>query len=349
MKQLTIVRFWASLTLVLILGGFAPIVLAQSTNEGDGTAAVVVVPPIPGTFVPTKIPITQAEMLEYGNQVVDSIYVIVRRKDGSESNSRVFNHSPAANGTVAEHVAQLLPQVAQELIFGETNLHQIGATGMFRRTVMMFTGVVVTYRPDGKEGHLSPLDVGNAFKTVLLSSITSAFEIPYWHPRGARIEGLHSNGSAVGKNALFLDGGVAVGDFFVRPQVVTGILAYPTNLSNVTGTLSVTNEFFEIDHFELPSGRHTGRTVDRKIEIFPDSDPQKVVVRIYGRSMDQVLLYTGYSMEALDIQVLPNRNIFISPSTGYVEVRVVMYFGESRGFFRAVHYSQEEAQRLLKR
>lgn len=328
---------------LVLLGVFAPnVVLSQSTNAD--IAALVVVEPVPGTFVPEEIPTTLAKARRYALEATYGFIVVVATEVNWVQHMVVWDRKD----TLEAGMRAAAQSVALTEVFNTNLDHQVvvtavdkAATGVYANTQWLY------YRHDNKKNSVTVSQVADKLVINFYPDKFGVIEVVMPWVASAHIHGEDMSGKTVHMNAAN-DGGTS--PFLVKPNFHVGAVRLPIPLTGFrNGVLVVSNQFMEAHHFELPSGRFIGSFVERSVSVSPiASEPGKVRVTVRGKVGETIQVFTGPSPEYMVRQLFTDKNLFIGPSgTFWFKADTK----DDAGFFKALYFSsQEEAQRaLLKR
>jgi hypothetical protein len=341
------VRFWTSLLLVLVLGGFAPIVLPQSTNADSGGTAAVVEPPIPGTFVPTKIPITEAEAYRYSIDLVYGFSVIIRNSSGEGTQMLVPRNRDLS---IEQDIKTVVQNAVLTNVFDQSLEHTLIVTAEdWSRTSTHFNIRQIKYWHVEKSGLLNVSKLVEKIEVLWNPGYFRWVEMVMPQPESAVVIATNiASGAPVHLVAGRRD--YATTKFYVEPAAWfggAGLVGVPIgDFSELRGTLSITDKSFVVHHYSLPSGEFIESTVNRKMKIVAGPEEGRVTIEVYGKVGEYVIVTFGEQPEYMTEVLFPNHELFIPPS-GVLRLRRTMF--SSNGFFRVTHFENLEKLRLQTR
>lgn len=294
MKLKKFVHYGASLMLALVLlGVFAPnVVLSQSTN-GGGTAAPASVEPKPGTFVPSRLPVTRAQAYEYATGAVHGYWITISADDGNSASALIER---STNLSFEQEMRLVTQQFVIENKFDTNVGHRVLVTAETWNLCTMFAAKPFVYRHDGKG--VAAEHVGDGLEIRLQRDVHNVLEMPFPAIKAAKITYRDATGKTVVWEAVPRFNGTE--SFFVEQSVYTGILGVPVGLDSLYGTLEVESTTREIHEYSLPSGQLTASTIKRSVSIAPDTVlPNRIVVTIAGKVGEYFELRYGNSLDSI--------------------------------------------------
>lgn len=337
---------WASLMLALVLGGFAPFVLAQSTNADSGTAAVVE-PPIPGTFVPTKIPVTEAEGYQYSLDLMYGFSVIIRNSNDEGVQLLVPRNRALP---LEQDLKMVIQNAVLNNIFGPDLEHTLNVTVEdWSRTSTHFNIRQVKYWHVEKSNLLNVSNLIDKIEILWNPGYFRWVEVVMPQPQSAVVIATNITSRA----PVHLVAGrrdYATTKFYVEPAAWfggAGLVGVPIgDFSELRGTLSITDKSFVVHHYSLPSGEFIESTVNRNMKIVAGPEEDRVTIEVYGKVGEYVNVTFGQQPEYMTEVLFPDRELSI-PSSGVLKLKKTM--SSSNGFFRVNHFDNLEKLRLQTR
>ena len=153
---------------------------------------------------------------------------------------------------------------------------------------------------------------------------------------GARINVRHPlTGVEFSGNAELFTNGFSTKNFYAWPSLQVGTLGLPVQIltNGYVGTVEIVTDANHTHTYELPSGNLKESVVNQRMEVREDpNDPNKVIVRFYGRIRDTLVARSGFSPDTSAHSEWRRATI---PPKGWVEVKFTKY--GDQGFYSAEH------------